>query len=131
MASFFCTKRKVGKIMFKVVISGRITKDPEIKIVEKGKVCNFTIAAINSKKETSFLRCSVWNKMAEAIEEYVKKGKQLFILGDGSIKKFKGNDDIERDVLNISCDIVEFGSESKLNDAVHDIDISISEEKII
>ena len=98
--------------MFKIILSGRITKEPEIKILDKDKVCNFTIAAHNGdKKETSYIRCSVWNKSADVMEKYVKKGKQLFVLGSGVIKKYVGNDEVERDVLNVKCISVEFGSD--------------------
>lgn len=111
--------------MFKLILSGRITKDTELKEIDAGKVCNFTIAVVNRRKETSYIRCSAWNKSAEAVNKYVKKGKQLFLIGDGSLKKFEGSDGIGRDVLNVSCETIEFGSDTMRN--AKDVEIIIED----
>lgn len=116
--------------MFKVIISGRVTNQPEIRYIGDDKVCHFTIAATNDfqkKQDVSYLQCSVWNKRADLIEKYVKKGKQLFILGSGTIKKYRDREDHERSVLNIHCDVFEFGLDSRKEALNIDDDLTVAE----
>ncbi|MCD7808855.1 MAG: single-stranded DNA-binding protein [Erysipelotrichaceae bacterium] len=116
--------------MFKIILSGRITKDAEVKVVNDAKVCNFTIATSNNNKknDTFYLKCSVWNRMAEVMEQHVKKGKQLFILGTGSINHYKDNEENVHDVLNIHCDIIEFGSDARITASDFENDVYIEND---
>jgi len=63
---------------------GRLTKDPEVKSIgEAGKVANFTIAVRRKGKgkegepDADFLRMVAFNKVAELIEAYFHKGKEI------------------------------------------------------
>lgn len=118
--------------MFKVFLSGRITKDPEIKCLENSnKVCNFTIA-INSTRnsdETIFVKCAVWNKMAENFEKYIKKGRQLFISGEGQLKKYTDKDGVERDSFYVICDSVDYGAGIKADN--QNTELTIDENNVI
>lgn len=63
---------------------GRLTKDPEIKMIGENKVANFTIACDDpfSKKDgTDFYNCVAWNKTAEVIENWGKKGRLVYAEG--------------------------------------------------
>lgn len=72
----------------KVILVGRLTKDPEIKQVGSSSLASFTIAngrsytSGNEKKdETSFIDCEAWGKLADVFEKYTGKGKQVLIEG--------------------------------------------------
>lgn len=70
----------------KVFITGRITKDLELRETKTGKkVCEFTIATnrVNGK-EADFVNCMVWDKQAENLVKYQGKGSLLGI--EGSIR---------------------------------------------
>ena len=80
--------------MNQVILVGRLTKEPELKYTKDGKgYCNFTLAVSREfkKDETDFINCVAWDKRAEAIANYVKKGNKLGIIGRLQIDK---NNDI-------------------------------------
>ena len=73
--------------MNEVILSGRLTKDPEIRYTKDGTaVGNFTLAVDRRFKregspEADFPRCTVWGKTAELAEKYLKKGTKIMVTG--------------------------------------------------
>lgn len=68
--------------MNNIVLIGRITKDPELKYTNNGKAnTRFTLAVQRNKDETDFINCVAWEKTAENIAEYFKKGSQIAVQG--------------------------------------------------
>lgn len=76
----------------KVILLGRVGKQPEIKQVGDNKVANFSLATSEKFKDkkgdkvenTEWHNVVFWGKQAELIEQYVGKGDELYI--EGSIK---------------------------------------------
>ena len=67
-----------------VILTGRLTKEPELKYGSSGTAyCKFTLAVNRMKKDdpADFIFCSAFGKTAELIAEYVKKGHQLGVQG--------------------------------------------------
>ena len=67
-----------------VILTGRLTKEPELKFGASGTAyCKFTLAVNRMKKDdpADFIFCSAFGKTAELIAEYVKKGNNLGIQG--------------------------------------------------
>jgi single-strand DNA-binding protein len=72
-----------------VVMSGRLTSDPEMKTLESGRsVVRFRIAtnrvysSKNGRQEqSSFFDCELWGRQAESFNKYMKKGRQTMIRG--------------------------------------------------
>ena len=74
--------------MNKVVLLGRLTKDPELRATSTGRnVCQFSIAVnrnftnANGEREADFINCVVWDKQAENLGKYQKKGNQIAVEG--------------------------------------------------
>lgn len=73
--------------MNEVVLSGRLTKDPEIRATKDGTmVGNFTLAVDRRFKkdgqpEADFPRCIAWGKTADFAEKYLAKGTKIMIAG--------------------------------------------------
>lgn len=69
--------------MNKVVLVGRLTRDPEIRHTQSGAaVASFSLAVSRRKKdEADFVPVTAWNKTAELVEKYVKKGDRVGIAG--------------------------------------------------
>ncbi|WP_394883902.1 single-stranded DNA-binding protein, partial [Clostridium tertium] len=67
--------------MNKVILIGRLTKDPELNFAAGTgtAVCRFSLAVTRpfKKDETDFINCIAFNKRAEAIAQYLTKGRQL------------------------------------------------------
>lgn len=82
--------------MNKIILSGRATKEPEIKVLSSGTaVCNFTMAVRRDFKnkttgqyESDFFNCSAFGKTAELIGDYVKKGDLFPIWGKSQNRSY-------------------------------------------
>jgi len=73
-----------------IIIVGRLGRDPEMRYTPTGQaVTSFSIATDRrwtdssgvKQKETSWFRISVWGKMAESCNQYLKKGSQVIVEG--------------------------------------------------
>ena len=76
--------------MNQVILVGRFTKEPELKYTKDGKgYCNFSLAVSREfkKDEVDFINCVAWDKRAETIEKYVKKGHKFGVIGRIQIDK--------------------------------------------
>ncbi len=75
--------------MNKVVLMGRLTKDPELRYTSNTNtaVCSFTLAVDRrfarqgEERQTDFINCQAWSKTAEFICRYFNKGSKLAIIG--------------------------------------------------
>lgn len=73
--------------MNKVILIGRLTKDPEVRQTQTGKkVASISIAVDDGKdssgqKLTQYFNGSCWEQQAEIVERYVKKGHRICIVG--------------------------------------------------
>lgn len=83
-------KTQKGNKMNKVVLMGRMTADADIKEFGKGKnagiVASFRLAIrdgvdAEGNARTQFIQCTAWNGIAELVEKYAGKGKQICIAG--------------------------------------------------
>lgn len=77
--------------MNKALLIGRLTRDPELRTTPTGRnVCQFSIAVnrsftnANGDREADFINCVVWDKQAENLVKYQKKGNQIAV--DGRIQ---------------------------------------------
>lgn len=76
-----------------VVLQGRITKEPELKQTSSGiSYCQFSLAVNKPKikgqeQEVIFVNCTAWQKQAEVIVRYIKKGNKMLIRGRLDITK--------------------------------------------
>jgi single-strand DNA-binding protein len=79
----------------KVQLIGNVGKDPEVRTTATNKkVAKFSLATSEKRKDaeaiTSWHSIVVWDKLAEIVEKYVKKGMMLYI--DGKINYGKYDD---------------------------------------
>lgn len=71
----------------KLILGGRITRDIEVKKTSTGStVCNFNIAVRRKLRrdmepQTDFFRCQAWNRTADVISQYFKKGSAICVVG--------------------------------------------------
>lgn len=80
----------MAKGLNKVMLIGRLGKDPELKYTEKGTAyCNFSIATDESYKDengnkidrTEWHSIVTWRKLAEICQQYLKKGSKIYCEG--------------------------------------------------
>lgn len=74
----------------KVMLIGRLTRDPELRYTPSGTaVCDITLACSRNyttnegekKEDTCFTDITLWKRQAELCAEYLKKGREVFIEG--------------------------------------------------
>jgi single-strand DNA-binding protein len=101
--------------MNKVVLIGRLTKDPELRFTPgKGAaVCTFTIAidrrfSKDGQREADFIPIVVWNKQAESTANYMTKGKLIGISGRIQTRCYLAKDNTKRYVTEVIADEVQF-----------------------
>lgn len=94
----------------KVQLIGHVGQEPEIKSFEGGKkVANITLATndyyTNDKGEkveqTEWHRISAWGKLAEIIEKYVDKGKEIAVEGKLTYRSYDDKDGNKRYVTEV------------------------------
>jgi single-strand DNA-binding protein len=104
--------------MNKVIITGRLTADPELRQSQSGVAsCKFTVACDRrfadkntGKREADFISCLAFKNTAEFINRYFNKGKMIAIEGTlrtGSYKD-KKHDDVTHYTTDVLVDNVEF-----------------------
>ena len=74
----------------KAIITGNLTRDPELRSTPNGSsVCGFSVAVNrvfrdssgNQQEDVSFIDCSAWGKLGEMISQYAKKGSSVLVSG--------------------------------------------------
>ena len=100
----------------KVILMGRLTKDPELRYTNnKTPVCSFTIAVNNGygeKQQTDFINCVAWNKTAEFVTKYFTKGKMIIVIGRITTRSWETQDGKRAYATEVIANEVNFG-ESK------------------
>lgn len=98
--------------MNKWVGIGRLTRDPELNFAAGTgtAVTRFTLAVTRpfKKDETDFINCIAFNKRAEAIAQYLTKGRQLAVTGSIRTGSYDAKDGTKRYTTDIVVDSFEF-----------------------
>jgi len=101
--------------MNKVLLIGRLAKDVELRYTQSGTaVASFTLAGNrkfsnqNGEHEADFVNCVAWQRTAEFVANYFKKGQQMALEGRLQVRSYDGNDGQRRWVTEVVADQVEF-----------------------
>jgi single-strand DNA-binding protein len=97
----------------KVILLGNLTRDPELRYTENKKaVCTFGLATNRNwttdtgekREETEFHRIVAWDKLAEVCNQYLKKGRKVYVEGRLQSRTYTGQDGIEKFSTEIVLD---------------------------
>ena len=106
----------------RVVLVGRLTKDPELRYTPNGvAVCTFTLAVNRpftnqqGDREADFINCVAWRGTAENLANYQKKGNLIGIDGRIQTRSYEGNAEKRRYVTEVVCESVQFLEPKKEN----------------
>ena len=131
--------------MNKVILIGRLTRDPEMRTTASGmSVTRFSVAVNrtyqdqNGERGVDYINCVAWRKQAENIAKYCTKGTQVAIDGRIQTGSYDAQDGSKRYTTDIICDNVTFlGSKgdnngssynnnfNAQNDAFHESEINM------
>ena len=102
-------------MMNRVVLVGRLTKDPELRYTPNGvAVATFTLAVNRNfsnqqgEREADFINCVVWRKPAENVANFLKKGSLAGVDGRVQTRNYEGQDGKRVYVTEIVAESVQF-----------------------
>ncbi len=123
--------------MNKCILTGRLTKTPELKTTANGKnKCEF-ILAVNrpvvrdGQREADFLSCEAWGKTAENLVNYQKKGSLIAVIGSVRKMQYEKEDGSRAYYDFVLANEIEF-LQGKVTavDEVEEITITASKENV-
>lgn len=107
--------------MNKVILLGRLTRDPETRYTQTSnmQVTSFTLAVNRrfvkqgEERQADFINCVAWNKTAEFVSKYFKKGQQVGIIGRIQTRNYDDEQGIKHYVTEIIAEEVYFAGDKK------------------
>ena len=111
----------------KVFLIGNLTKDPELRYTPNGTAVTNLRIAVNRrfkdrsgelKEDTCFITVTAWDKQAEICNQYLQKGKPVFVEGILQSRSWETTDGQKRSTIDIRAERIQFlGGTNKGNGA--------------
>ncbi len=103
-------------IMLKIILSGALGNDAEVREVGNSKVINFDVAVSmdykdkdgNRVEKTEWIKASLWRDQNSKVADYLKKGKKVLIEGTPQSEGYKSKDGEIKSVLAVKVKELEF-----------------------
>ncbi len=101
----------------KITIVGYLGRDPEIRYTPSGEaVCNFSVATTERRKDaagefqdhTTWFKITVWRRQAEIANQYLSKGKQVYVEGRLRQAEYTDRDGNRRTALEVTASDIQF-----------------------
>lgn len=116
--------------MNKIILIGRLTRDPEMRFTPANgvPVTTFTLAVdrpyLNQRgeREADFIRIVTWRKLAETCGNHLKKGMLTAISGRLQIRSYDGQDGQRRYMTEVVADEMQFLEKKQTNQSGPDYD---------
>lgn len=104
--------------MNKVILMGRLTRDPEVRYLTGDKpmaVARYTLAVDRRTKEGSadFIQCKAFDKKAEFAEKYLSKGIKIVVAGRIQTGSYVNRDGVTVNTFEVVVDECEFAESRK------------------
>lgn len=110
--------------MNKVILHGRLTRDPEIRTTQTGKLVASMGLAVNrpgQDKGADFINLVAWNQTAEIAGKYLSKGREVLVEGQITTRSYE-KDGAKRTVTEVIVGRLEFcGSKPTEEPAANDL----------
>jgi single-strand DNA-binding protein len=124
----------------KVFLVGNLTKDPELRYTPQGTAVTTLRLAVNTpfkdrngqaQKETCFVNVIVWAQMAEVCNQYLQKGRQVFVEGRLQSRSWQDNEGKNRSVLEVRASRVQFMPQVGRSVAREQVDLGDEPEEVL
>jgi len=101
----------------KIIVIGHLGRDPEMRYTPEGEaVVNFSVASSRKYKtssgeqreETEWFNCSAWGKLADICNEYLTKGKQVYVEGRLKTRTYQAQNGETRFSIDVTCQEIQF-----------------------
>ena len=116
--------------MNKVVLLGRLTKDPDVRYTQTTNtlVASFTLAVNRrftkqgEERQADFINIVAWNKTGEFVSKYFKKGQQVAVVGRLQTGSYQDNNNQTRYITEVIAEEVYFADSNKNTESNTTID---------
>src|SRR5258708_38690076 len=104
---------------------GHLGKDPELSVTPNGKpVTKFSLAVDQGKdQQPMWLNITTWDKLAETVEKYARKGALVFVQGRLVLHSYKDKNQVDRTAVDIIATTVQLLEKKQSGNAIEDIPI--------
>lgn len=113
--------------MNKVILIGRLTKDPELRrtptdvpVVQFVLAVNRTFQSANGERQADFINCIAWRNQAENLARYIKKGGLVAVDGSIQTRSYDDQNGVRRYVTEVICNQINFLEPKKDNSSFTD-----------
>lgn len=127
--------------MNKAILMGRLTKDPETRYMQTNniQVTSFTLAVNrrftkDGEQQADFINIVAWNKTAEFVSKYFRKGQQVGVMGRIQTRNYDDDKGIKHYITEVIAEEVYFADSKKEGqadttlDTTNDFEISSSDD---
>ena len=101
--------------MIKLIVSGRVGQDAEVKNVGDNTVCSFSVAhtekvyGATPSEKTIWVTCSIWGERAVKLAPHIVKGTFVVVEGSGSVNSYMQKNGEPAAVIRCMVNSLEFG----------------------
>ena len=99
--------------MNKVLITGRLTADPEMNTANETPIAKFSLAVQKKKDEVFFVDCTAFGRQADFASNYLHKGSRINVVARLDIRPFERNDGTKGRATQLLIDEIEFADAPK------------------
>jgi len=99
----------------KIILMGRLVRDPELNTTNSGiAACKFTVAVNrpyqkDKEKQADFINVTAWRNTAEFVDKYFSKGKMIIVEGKLQNNDYTDKDGVKHYAMVVQADNVAFG----------------------
>ena len=115
--------------MNKVILMGRLTRNPETRYTQTNniQVTSFTLAinrrfAKDGEQQADFINIVAWNKTAEFVSKYFRKGQQVGVIGRIQTRNYDDDKGVKHYITEVIAEEVYFADSKKEGQADTEID---------
>ena len=101
--------------MIKLIVSGRVGQDAEVKNVGDNTVCSFSVAhtekvyGATPSEKTIWVTCSIWGERGVKLAPHIVKGTFVVVEGSGSVNSYTQKNGEPAAVIRCMVNSLEFG----------------------
>ena len=108
--------------MTSATVVGNLTRDMELRYTQSGMAIGaFTVASFRRVKrgqdwedEVSYIDCTLFGKRAEGLQQYLRKGTQVSVIGELVQERWKAQDGTNRSTLKINVERITLGQRNSI-----------------
>ena len=104
----------------KVILMGRLVRDPELRRYNDESVVNFTVALdrpVKGEKKTDYIDVVVWGKRADWCTNWLEKGSLVIVVGSLRSRKWEDKNGNKRVSIEVQADEVNFGETKRARES--------------